>query len=86
MTKINEIYELKISIKGWPMKEVETIDNAAKEIFGSPYWELPLDRYIVIDRNDIYSLLAVYLDEKTNLKIEYMVVSQTLIENSKRVL
>lgn len=85
MAEVNEIYELKQSIKGWPVNGAVSLKEASEMIFGSPYWEIPQDRYIVIDKNNTYSLLAVYADANVSSKNRYIVVDMDLMEYSNRI-
>jgi hypothetical protein len=85
MTEVSEIYDLREAIKGWPVKEARSMDEASGMIFGSPYWDIPQDRYIVIDKNDTYSLLAVYSDGRVSSQKRYLAVNMDLKENGSRV-
>lgn len=85
MTEINGIYELREPIKGWPVEGAESLGEATDMIFGSPYWEIPEDRYIVIDKNDTYSLVAVFFEGRASHKKRYLVVNMDFLEYSFRV-
>jgi len=85
MTEVNEIYDLQEAIKGWPVHEAGSLKEASETILGSPYWDIPEDRYIVIDKNETYSLLAVYANGKVSSKRRYLVVNMDFMENSVRV-
>lgn len=82
MTEINEIYELREPIKGWPVEGAESLMEATGMIFGSPYWEIPEDRYIVIDKNDTYSLLAVFIKGRASHKKRYLAVNMDFLEHT----
>ncbi|MCP4157112.1 MAG: hypothetical protein GY757_55890 [bacterium] len=82
MTEINEIYTVERSLKCWPVKGAYTLEEASDMIFGSPYWELPQDRYKVIDKNETYILLAVYKENKASNINRYLVVNMDLLENA----
>lgn len=85
MTEIDDIFDLRESVKGWPVEEAKTLEQASKMILGSPYWKIPEDRYIVLDKNETYSLLAVYADGRISTKKRYMVVNIDFLENSRKV-
>ena len=70
----NRTYKLIRAVKGWPVEDSTTLDEAAKMILGSPYWDIPEDCYRVIDKNDTYCLLAVYRKGHTNPKNHYLAV------------
>jgi hypothetical protein len=85
MTEINGIYELREPIKGWPVENAESLLEAAKMIFGSPYWQIPEDRYIVLDNNDTYSLVAVFVEGRASHKKRYLVVNMDFLELTIRI-
>lgn len=85
MSEIDEIYELRESIKGWPVEEARTLKQASEMILGSPYWNIPEDTYIRLDKNDTYSLLAVYGKGRVSTSKRYMVVNIDFLENSRRI-
>jgi hypothetical protein len=85
MTEVNEIYDLREAIKGWPVNKAGSLTEASKMILGSPYWDIPEDRYIVIDKNETYSLLAVFVNGKASSRNRYLAVNMDLMENSVRV-
>lgn len=85
MIEINKVYELRKSIKGWPVQGAGSLKEASEIIFGSPYWDIPEDRYIVIDKNDTYSLAAVFLEGRVSTKKRYLVVNMDFLENSEEV-
>lgn len=79
--EIGGIYKLVYSIKGWPVENAKTIADATDSILGSPYWDIPKDCYRVLDKNEIYSLLAVSRDGKVSPDKRYLAVNITLKEN-----
>ncbi|HLP59710.1 MAG TPA: hypothetical protein VK186_12800 [Candidatus Deferrimicrobium sp.] len=85
MTEINGIYELRQPIKGWPVEGADSLNEASKMIFGSPYWEIPEDRYMVIDKNTTYSLLAVFSKGKASPKKRYLAVNMDFLEYTIRI-
>lgn len=85
MTEIDDVFDLRESVKGWPVEEANTLKEASEMILGSPYWKIPEDRYIVLDKNETYSLLAVYADGRISTKKRYMVVNIDFLENSRKV-
>lgn len=85
MTELNEIYELRGAVKGWPVEDAGSLDDASHMILGSPYWDVPEDRYVVIDKNDTYSLVAVVTPNGNISRAKrYMVVNMDFDENSRR--
>lgn len=80
MMEVNKIYNLVAPLKGWPVKEAETLEEATQMILGSPYWDIPQDTYKIIAKNEIYSLLAVYKDGKTSLENRYLVINMKLLD------
>lgn len=82
MTEINEVYQLRHSIKGWPVKDAGTIKEATEIIFGSPYWDIPEDVYKIVDKNETYSLLAIVNDEKLSKENRYLVVNMAFTDHS----
>ena len=84
MTEVNELYDLQEAIKGWPVNGAGSLEEASEMILGSPYWDIPGDRYIVIDKNEIYSLLAVFAKGKVSSKNRYLAVNMDLMKNSVR--
>jgi hypothetical protein len=85
MTEVNEIYDLREAIKGWPVNEAGSLKEASEMILGSPFWDIPEDRYIVIDKNETYSLLAVFANGKVSSKNRYLAVNMDFMENSVRI-
>lgn len=85
MIEINNIYELREPIKGWAVEKADTLREATEMIFGSPNWEIPEDRYIIIDKNDTYSLLAVFNSGKPSYKKRYLVVNMDFLKNTIRI-
>ena len=85
MTEIDDIYDLREFIKGWPVEEATSLKQASEMIFGSPYWKIPEDRYMVIDKNETYSLIAVYANGRVSSKKRYMVVNIDFCEKSRKV-
>ena len=85
MIEINSIYKLSTSVKGWPVKEAETLEEAAGVILGSPYWDIPEDTYKVIDKNETYSLLAVYKEGRISTQNRYLVTNMKLTDNIEPV-
>lgn len=81
MTDLNRIYQLKRAVKGWPVKGATTLKHASELIFGSPYWRIPEDSYMVIDKNDTYSLLALVSEGEVDPETRYMVVNMDFIDN-----
>jgi hypothetical protein len=78
--KINKVYRLVAPLKGWPVEDANTLEDATHQILGSPYWDIPEDDYIVVDKNDTYSLLAVCQDGKPLNNIHYLAVNINLVE------
>ncbi len=78
--ELNSIYKLIKPCKGWPVEDSDTIEEAATVILGSPYWTLPEDCYKVIDRNETYSLLAVYRHGRISMDKRYLVVTVNIEE------
>jgi hypothetical protein len=85
MIEKNNIYNLVSSVKGWPVREVETLEEASQVILGSPYWQIPEDTYKIIDKNETYSLLAVYRDGRTSWNKRYLALNMKLVDNIKPV-
>lgn len=85
MIEKNKIYRLISHLKGWPVQEAENLEEASRMILGSPYWNIPQDVYKVIDKNETYSLLAVYRKGKTSFDKRYMAVNMKLIEKIQPV-
>ena len=85
MIEKNKIYKLISPLKGWPVHEAEDLEEAARMILGSPYWNIPQDVYKVIDKNETYSLLAVYRKGKTSFDKRYLAVNMKLITNVQPV-
>jgi hypothetical protein len=81
----NKIYNLMAPLKGWPVKEAEDLQEAAQMILGSPYWDIPQDIYRVIDKNETYSLLAVYRNGRTSFDDRYLALNMKLSEMIKPV-
>ncbi len=80
MITTNHIYRLTRPIKGWPVEEADTLEEAAGMILGSPYWNIPEDIYKVLDKNDTYSLLAVSRDGRVSPDKRYLAVNVKLQE------
>ena len=85
MIEIKRVYKLLVPFKGWPVKEAETLEEATEMILGSPYWEIPQDTYRVIDKNEIYSLLAVYSEGKTSYENRYLAINIELMDKIEPV-
>ncbi len=85
MPEIDETYELRESVKGWPVEEARTLKQASEMILGSPYWDTPEDTYIILDKNETYSLLAVYRGGRVSTSKRYMVVNIDFLENSRLI-
>ena len=85
MIETDKIYNLLIPFKGWPVKEAETLAEAARMILGSPYWEIPRDTYRIIEKNEIYSLLAVYNEGKTSFENRYLATNIELADKIEPV-
>ncbi len=85
MTEINEMYEVRAPFKGWPVREAHSLKDASEMILGSPYWNIPDDRYVVLDKNDTYSLLAQVVDEKVSRQNRYLAVNMDLMEHSVKI-
>jgi len=87
MIEKEKIYTLSQPIKGWPVEDADTLEEAVAVIFGSPYWDIPDDCYKVLDKNETYSLLAVYKDKRTSMDKRYLAVnaklSDLLLESDK---
>lgn len=80
MIKIGGIYRLFHSIKGWPVEDAHSLEDASQVILGSPYWEIPKDCYRVLDMNETYSLLAVSREGKVSPDKRYLAVNISLQE------
>ena len=80
--KLSSTVNLINSIKGWPAKDADSLSEASKMIFGSPYWDIPPDTYKILDMNETYGLMAVILDEKISHKNRYLAVVSDLVNNS----
>jgi hypothetical protein len=85
MIEKNKIYKLISPLKGWPVHEAEDLEEASRMILGSPYWDIPQDIYKVIDKNETYSLLAVYRKGKTSFDKRYLAVNVRLVEKIESV-
>lgn len=85
MVEINEIYDLRDPIKGWAVEKADSLREATEMIFGSPNWEVPEDRYIIVDKNDTYSLLAVFNNGKASFKKRYLVVNMDFLKYTIRI-
>lgn len=80
MIEVNRIYKLLAHLKGWSVDDATNIAEASHLILGSPYWDIPKDMYRIIDKNDTYSLLAVYKDGRTISNNHYLAVNIHLEE------
>jgi len=80
MLEIGMKYRLSVHLKGWPVKEAGSIEEASHLILGSPYWEIPKDIYIIIDKNETYSLLAVYCNGHPSRESRYLAINMALEE------
>jgi len=85
MIETNKIFNLLNPLKGWPVKEAETLAEATQMILGSPYWKIPQDTYRIIDKNEIYSLLAVYNEGKTSFENRYLATNIELMDKIEPV-
>jgi hypothetical protein len=79
MIEKNNVYNLVSPVKGWPVREAETLEEASQVILGSPYWQIPEDTYKIIDKNETYSLLAVYKDGRISLNKRYLALNMKLV-------
>jgi hypothetical protein len=70
----NHAYKLLQPIKGWPVEDSVSLEEATQLILGSPYWNIPEDTYLVIDKNETYCLLAVYHNHRMNPENHYLAV------------
>ena len=75
-----KVYNLTSPLKGWPVQEAQDLEEASRLILGSPYWDIPQDVYKVIDKNETYSLLAVYKKGRASFEKRYLAVNVRLIE------
>jgi hypothetical protein len=80
MIEVGGFYKLLHSIKGWPVEDAGSLEEASRVILGSPYWDIPVDCYRVLDMNDTYSLIAVNRKGKVSRDKRYLAVNVTLIE------
>lgn len=78
MIEIEKIYKLLTDLKGWPVHEAKNLNDASHMILGSPYWKIPKDIYQVIDKNDVYCLLAVYSNGNASHFNRYLAVNMSL--------
>jgi hypothetical protein len=78
MIEVGGIYKLLHSIKGWPVENAHSLEDAAQVILGSPYWEIPKDCYRVMDKNETYCLLAVSRSGKVSPNNRYLAVNISL--------
>jgi hypothetical protein len=85
MLEKDKIYKLLTPVKGWPVKEAETLEEAAGVILGSPYWDIPVDTYKVIDKNETYSLLAVYKEGRISMQNRYLATNMKLTDKIEPV-
>ncbi len=85
MIEKNKIYKLISPLKGWAVHEADDLEEASRMILGSPYWDIPQDIYKVIDKNETYSLLAVYRKGKTSFDKRYLAVNIKLIKKIQPV-
>ncbi len=80
MIEINQIYKLVNPLKGWAVEDSRSLEEATEMILGSPYWDIPEDCYKVLDKNETYSLLAVYENGRISPEKRYLAVNIKLIE------
>jgi hypothetical protein len=76
--ELNHVYKLLNPVKGWPVKDAQTLAEATQVILGSPYWDIPEDCYKVLDKNDTYCLLAVYENGMISMDRRYLAVNSRL--------
>jgi hypothetical protein len=76
----DRIFHLLTPVKGWPAREAQNLEDAARMILGSPYWLIPEDTYKIIDKNETYSLLAVYKDGRISWNNRYLALNMKLME------
>ena len=75
------IFHLLAPVKGWPAREAQTLEDAGKMILGSPYWQIPEDTYKIIDKNETYSLLAVYKNGRISWNNRYLALNLKLMDH-----
>ncbi|UCH98105.1 MAG: hypothetical protein JSV88_14980 [Candidatus Aminicenantes bacterium] len=85
MIERDKIYNLLAPVKGWPAREAKTLEEASHMILGSPYWQIPEDTYKIIDKNETYSLLAVYKNGRISWDKRYLALNMKLIEKIELV-
>lgn len=85
MIHINGVYNLLAPIKGWPVREAKKLEEASRMILGSPYWQIPQDLYKVIDKNETYSLLAVYREGRISWNKRYLALNMKLVDHIEPV-
>ena len=78
MIEKDRIFHLIVPIKGWPARAAQSLGEASKMIFGSPYWQIPQDTYKIVDMNETYSLVAVYKDGKISWNNRYLALNMKL--------
>ncbi len=77
----NQVFKVVKSFKGWPVEEAGSLEEASHMIFGSPYWEIPEDTYTIIDKNETFSILAVYKNGRPSYRTRYMAVNMNLSDS-----
>ena len=85
MIEKNNVYKLVSPVKGWPIREAETLEEASHVILGSPYWQIPEDTYKILDKNETYSLLAVYKDGRISWNKRYLALNMKLVDKTELV-
>lgn len=80
MIEQSKIYKLLSQIKGWPVQEAADLEEATQMILGSPYWDIPVDVYRVLDKNETYCLLAVHKDGRISMNNRYLALNMNLQE------
>ena len=83
MLEKDQIVRLLAPVKGWPAREAQSLEGAARMILGSPYWQIPADTYKIIDKNETYSLLAVYKNRRTSWNNRYLALNMKLLEQAE---
>ena len=81
MIEKDNVYKLLATIKGWSVREAQTLEDASRMILGSPYWQIPEDTYKIIDKNETYSLLARYKDGRISWDNRYLAVNMKLADH-----
>jgi hypothetical protein len=85
MIEKDRIFHLTAPIKGWPVREAQSLAEATKMILGSPYWQIPRDTYKIIDNNETYSLVAVYKNGKISWSNRYLAINMKLLDQAEWV-